>query len=414
MRYISSLILLLFVTVSFAQTVDSTHVHATDTTVKHVDDSRIRISILTCGVGDELYSSFGHNGVRIIDSAKGLDEVYNYGTFSFSDPDFYVKFLRGKLMYYLSKSSYNNFIDTYIEEKRNIQEQVINLTPAQKQEMIKLLEHNARPENREYKYDFFMDNCATRIRDLFPKVLGPEFYFGETIGNKKISYRGIMNHYLITKHWERLGVNLLLGSRIDSIMTDDGIMFLPDYVHKGLVHARYKGEHVVAQDIDILKHDQPKVSTFNGPLWMMIGILILTVLSFLVPAFRYLKPIMRFLVLFSTGLLGCIMLFMWVGTNHLACSDNYNILWAVPLNIVVAFVANKRRVWLKIYALAAISLLIVGLVINAIGIQQLPLIEISPMLLCLMYIYIDMYKQNAHLSVATTPNTPTNTPTTAN
>ena len=400
MRYFFPLIFILFAIQGFAQNQDSLPIPS--------DSSRVRISILTCGVGEELYSSFGHNGVRVIDSSKGTDEVYNYGTFSFSDPDFYIKFLRGKLLYYLDKSSYNAFIDTYIEERRNIQEQVINLSAAQKREMIKFLEHNALPENREYKYDFFMDNCATRIRDLFPKILGPEFYFGETVGNKKISYRGIMNHYLINKHWERLGVNLLLGARIDSIMTYDGIMFLPDYVHKGLVHARYRGEHVVKEEVDILKNNPPKVSSFNGPLWMMIGILILTVLSFLLRAFRYLKSIMRFLILFATGLLGCIILFMWVGTNHLACSDNYNILWAVPLNVVIAFVGNKKRFWLKIYSLAAISLLIVALVINAIGIQQLPLIEISPMLLCLMYIYIDMYKQNAHITLPATNNSKTN------
>lgn len=366
--------------------------------------SRVRISVLTCGVGEELYSSFGHNGIRVIDSSKGLDEVYNYGTFNYSDPNFYVKFLRGKLLYYLDKSSYDRFIYTYIEEKRNIQEQVLDLSPEQKVAVVTYLEHNLLPENREYKYDFFMDNCATRIRDIFPRILGGEFYYGSTLDNKKISYRGIMNQYLIHKHWERLGVNLLLGSQIDSIMTDDGIMFLPDFVHKGLVHARYRGNHVVQEDIVILKHDQAIKKGFNGPLWMMIGILILTVLSFLVPAFRYIKPVMKFIVLFSSGLLGCIMLFMWIGTNHEACSDNYNILWAVPLNIIVAFVSHKKRFWLKIYALAAISLLIVGLVINAIGIQQLPLIEISPMLLCLMYVYIDMYKQNAHISESSARN----------
>lgn len=391
MRYLFCFLFICVSTFSFGQMVDSVVAAPSQA-------SRIRISVLTCGVGEELYSSFGHNGVRVIDSAKGLDEVYNYGTFNYSDPNFYVKFLRGKLLYYLEKSSYDRFIYTYIEEKRNIQEQVIDFSPEQKQAVITYLEHNLLPENREYKYDFFMDNCATRIRDIFPRILGEEFYFGSTLGNKKISYRGIMNQYLIHKHWERLGVNLLLGSQIDSIMTDDGIMFLPDFVHKGLVHARYRGNHIVKEDVVILKQDQPIQKGFNGPLWMMIGILILTVLSFLVPAFRYIKPVMKFIVLFSTGLLGCIMLFMWVGTNHEACSDNYNILWAVPLNIIVAFVSHKKRFWLKIYALAAISLLIVGLVINAIGIQQLPLIEISPMLLCLMYVYIDMYKQNAHIS----------------
>lgn len=358
------------------------------------DNSRLRISILTCGSGSELYSSFGHTGVRVIDSNKGSDDVYNYGTFDFSAPGFYTNFLLGKLLYYLDKSSYPAFASTYIEEKRSIEEQVLDLNEVQKRAMLSYLDSNLRPENRSYAYDFFFDNCATRVRDIFPKVLGEEFYFGSALNGKKISYRGIMNQYLVNKHWERFGVNLLLGSPTDSVMTDDGSMYLPDFVHKSLIHAKYKGQHVVGADNVLLKSGITESRKFNGPLWMMIGLLILTILAFHIRAFKYLKPVIKFVILFITGLLGCLMLFMWLGTNHQACGDNYNVLWAIPLNIVVAFAAHKKRFWLKIYALAAISLLIVALVVHLIGFQRMPLIELSPLLLALMYIYIDLYKQN--------------------
>ncbi|WP_118973486.1 Lnb N-terminal periplasmic domain-containing protein [Taibaiella koreensis] len=385
-RYILFLLLSLCTLDTFAQA-DSTLVPATDS-------DHIRISILTCGVGDELYSSFGHTGVRVMDTRSGADEVYNYGTFNFNDPDFYQKFTLGKLPYYLEKGAYGDFMYTYVEEKRNVREQVLDLSTDQKRRMIRYLENNLKPEYREYQYDFLFDNCATRVRDIFPRVLGDEFYFGDVLSNKKISYRDILNQYLADKHWERFGINLLLGSKVDSLMTDEGAMFLPDFIHKGLVHAKFRGKHVVGSDRVILDHKHVYHTTFNGPLWMMIGLLILTALSFLVRSFRYLKAVLRFLLLFITGLLGIFMLFMWLCTNHQSCADNFNILWAVPFNVIVAFVAHKRKQGLRIYALAAISLVIVALIVHLLGFQRMPLIELAPLLLCMMYIYIDMYKQN--------------------
>lgn len=400
MRYIFSFLLLFLSVFSFAQE---------DTMRVPADTTHMRISILTCGVGDELYSSFGHTGIRIIDSLHKTDEVYNYGTFDFSDPDFYSKFTLGKLLYYLDKSSYNDFLYVYVVEKRNVREQVLNFTADQKIATRAYLENNLRPEYRAYKYDFLFDNCATRVRDIFPKVLGPEFYFGDVLHGKKISYRSIINQYLSDKHWERFGINLLLGSKVDSIMTNEGTMFLPDFIHKGLVHAKYRGNHIVSEDNLILDHKHVFKSSFSGPpLWTMIGLLVLTALSFLVRSFHYLKAVLRFLLLFITGLLGIFMLFMWIGTDHQSCSDNYNVLWAIPFNIIIAFIAHKKRYWLKIYALAAISLLIVALIVHIIGLQQLPLIELSPLLLCLLYVYVDMYKQNIGTPASAKPATPTN------
>jgi hypothetical protein len=392
MRYLLSLLLIIGTYVSFAH-------NDTLSSAAPANSSHTRISILTCGTGQELYSSFGHTGVRVIDSITGKDEVYNYGTFNFNDPEFYSKFTLGKLLYYVEKSSFNNFMYTYIEEKRNVQEQVLQLDEAHTKAFVAYLENNIKPEHKDYKYDFLFDNCATRVRDIFPKVLGQEFYFGDILNNKKISYRGIINQYLVNKHWERFGINLLLGSRIDSLMTDEGTMFLPDFVHKGLVHAKFQGNHVVKEELTLLKHPTVMTRKLNGPLWMMIGILVLTILSFHIKAFRYLKPVIKFAVLFITGLLGVFMLFMWLGTNHQSCADNYNILWAVPFNLVIAFLAHKKKFWLRIYALAAISLLIVAMAVHVIGFQQLPLIELSPLMLCLMYIYIDMYKQNVNVPV---------------
>ncbi len=366
----------------------------TRSAVATTPESATQISILTCGTGSELYSSFGHTGIRIKDSATGRDVVYNYGTFDYQDPEFYTKFTRGKLFYYLDRSSYTDFLYTYQVEKRSVTEQVLQLSSAETGAIIAFLENNLLPENRSYLYDFLYDNCATRVRDIFPRVLGASFAFGPTVEGEGITFRKVINQYLRDKHWERLGINLLLGSPVDTAMTDASSMFLPDYLHEGLIHAHHQGQHLIKAEHTILPAAAPAPSRLNGPLWALMGLLVLTVLSYLAKPFRYLKGFMRFLILVVTGALGVLMLFMWWGTDHQACNGNYNILWALPTNMIVAFVAHQSRRWLKIYALAGISLLIVALIVHIIGFQQMPLIEIAPLLLCLMYVYVDLYKNN--------------------
>jgi hypothetical protein len=375
------------------------HQHAEDTTIS-IGQEGIQISILTCGVGNELYSSFGHTGVRIIDTIMHTDEVYNYGMFNFSDPDFYSKFTLGKLPYYVAKESYQDFMSTYVYEKRNVQEQILQLTTVQKRAIINYLEQNILPENKQYKYDFLFDNCATRVRDIFPKLWGDTFQFSSILNGKKITYRNILNQYLAYQHWERFGINLLLGSKIDVYMTDEGTMFLPDFLHKGLAEARIQNQAIVKRNVIVLDHKIMPETQFNGPLWLNIALLILTIVSFFIPKLSALKKVMTFLLLFITGLLGCFMLFMWFGTNHQSCTNNFNILWALPTNIFVAFLVFKSRSWLKIYALLAISLLIVALLLHVITMQQIPLIELSPLLLSMMYIYVDLYKRNIGIAPA--------------
>src|ERR1043165_5799283 len=129
--------------------------------------SHLRVSLLTVGVGDEIYASFGHTGIRIVDSIAGTDIVYNWGTFDGFQKDFELKFMRGKLLYYCSSESYQHFIGTYIEEQRGVEEQEIFLNDIQKRQLQSFLNENLKEENRYYKYDFLYDNCATRPRDVF-------------------------------------------------------------------------------------------------------------------------------------------------------------------------------------------------------------------------------------------------------
>lgn len=354
-----------------------------------------RMSLLTCGVGDELYSSFGHTAIRYTDPVKGIDEIYNYGMFDFSDPDFLVKFTRGKLLYFVGIGSYNNFVEDYSYEQRTVVEQELNLSSEQRSKILAFLKENLKPENKYYKYDFLYDNCATRVRDIFPNILGSGFHFGASLPEgKKITFRGIINEYQRNNHWARLGINLVLGSRIDKVMSNEEAMFLPDMLMQGIATAKLNEVPIVAgAPKQVVKGADRAARSPNGPMWVMVGLLLLTLMVFFVRPLRVLKPALVFLHLLVSGLLGFMLLFMWLGTDHQSSANNYNLLWALPFNLPFAFSIFKPRKWHKQYSLIAIALLILALMVHAIGIQVMAITELIPFFLCLLYVYLFIYKR---------------------
>ncbi len=369
----------------------------TDSTQQVLDNNEklypeLTISLITCGPGDELYASFGHTGLRIINHDLNTDEVYNYGMFNYSDPNFYTKFTLGKLDYYVAKYAFKDFIAEYIDDDRFVKEQILELAPSQKNAIYKYVEHNILPANRTYKYDFVFDNCATRVRDIFSESLGMNFIFNDVIGNQSISYRTIINTYLSQRHWERFGINLLLGNQIDSNMTNDGSMFLPDFLHGAISFAKFEGTSVVAKE-NLLATGKPlEENPVNGPLLITFSLMIAVIVVKFTKPLKGLQAVFFRLILLISGILGVIILFMWLGTNHQSCANNFNILWAFPANIIIAFISYKSKVWSKLYALIGMSLIIVTVLVHIIGLQNLPFLEILPLLVALMLIYIDMYQ----------------------
>ncbi|MBU3676979.1 MAG: DUF4105 domain-containing protein [Chitinophagaceae bacterium] len=216
-----------------------------------MQDVRLQVSIITCGPGHDLYSVYGHSAVRIVDSTRGTDKVYNYGTFDFSDPEFYWKFTRGKLLYYLSVESYEGFVRNYDQEGRSVYEQILNLNRNDALAIQNFLETNTLPENKYYRYDFLFDNCSTRIRDIFPKLMGERFSFGIAMSDDSLSFRELLDVYERNIHWERFGINLLLSSTVDRRMKGYESMFLPDYLQKGFHGAQLDGRPLVKQTLQV-------------------------------------------------------------------------------------------------------------------------------------------------------------------
>jgi len=359
----------------------------------HLAGSHIRISLLTCGPGDEeIYEVFGHTALRVIDSMAYTDLAYNYGTFEYG-PNFEMQFMRGKLLYCVAIQRYNDFLEEYVEANRKVEEQVLLLNDQQKEHVYSFLKWNAEPENKYYKYDFFFDNCATRIRNIFPSpdVFGTSFQFGRAIpAESRITFRDIINRYFYQDHWTRTGVNILLGSRIDKVMSNTDIMFLPDYLRDGIAGATVNGKKIAGDTLLVLPGSVPQPAGVNQPLILTVLVALLTILGLSVKRLQLLGRIMSSLLMLVTGLLGCLIFIMWFGTDHQGCGNNFNILWCLPTNIVLAFFRPKGK---GKYALIAMLLLFVSFALHIFKVQGL-IFEFVPLFLALFFVYGTMYKKS--------------------
>jgi len=312
----------------------------------------VKISLLTCSPGEELYTSFGHTGIRIVDSIAHTDVVFNYGTFDFDQPNFYMKFIRGKLNYMISENSYDDFMEEYHETQRSVAEQDLNLNNEEKKFVIRFLYTNYLPQNRNYKYDFLYDNCATRIRDiLFNKISGVSLT--TPIVQPNTTFRNLIYFYLDRsgQPWSKLGIDILLGSPVDKKLDNNTSMFLPDFLSKAASAATIHGHPYVLAErklIDVQSPNQPE-GAYTPLIVFIIACVALILIYFLCRKNLFITHLIDSALLYLTGLLGLFLLFMWFCTDHQTCLYNYNILWAIPTNFFAAFFVWKKREWLRIY-----------------------------------------------------------------
>lgn len=318
------------------------------------DTCHLRISLLTCTPGEELYSIFGHSALRVVDNSSHTDRVFNYGTFDFEDPDFYKKFIRGKLLYFVSVDSLPAFLEEYRYTNRGVTEQVIRLRCEEKQKLLTALLENAREENKYYRYDFTYDNCTTRLRDMLEKTLGNELPTKNILPEHGATFRHLIHSYLDHggQQWSKLGIDILLGSSLDKKLTNRETMFLPDYLMKALDSATLNEQPLVAEK-QILLHQEgktPSASSLTPFVVFLLLFLIIAVLS----VFRW-APGKLFLKIFdlvffiTLGLLGVLLLFMWWGTDHAMCRNNFNLLWALPIHLPGALLIFRCTLWSMYY-----------------------------------------------------------------
>lgn len=314
---------------------------------------RLRISLVTCAPGDDLYSIFGHTGIRLIDSARNIDVVFNYGTFDDSDPYFYLKFTRGIMRYSLSIWPYATFMEEYRYERRNVFEQVLALDCAGRQELARALFVNAQEANRYYDYQFHLDNCTTRARDMVTRYAGAPVRFNNILPAEHPSFRNLIHSYLDKgrQPWSKLAIDLLLGAHLDAIVTNEQAMFLPDYLAKGFDSAAAGAHPLVSQKRDLLAMpDKAPAASWFAPGIIFSALLIIVVALSLAPSPAAQKAVNIFdrALFLLTGLLGVVMWLVWLTRVDNVCSNNWNTLWALPTHAAMAFV-NRKRPWVKAY-----------------------------------------------------------------
>ncbi|MCH7525154.1 MAG: DUF4105 domain-containing protein, partial [Bacteroidetes bacterium] len=242
--------------------------------------SQAEISVLTIGPGTSLNDSFGHNAFRIKDTLLGIDYTYNYGVFDFDTPNFYTKFARGKLNYRIEKNQYKNFINFYISQNRTVKEQVLNLSQFEKQTLFDFLVNNYKPENQYYLYDFFFDNCATKIRDVIPIILKEDINFNEPDVFTQKTFRRLIHDQVDRNSWGGFGIDIALGSVIDKKATAIEHMFLPKYIYLFFENATINSSKPLVKQSNILFESikKPKLDNFiTSPLFVFPGLLALGV-----------------------------------------------------------------------------------------------------------------------------------------
>jgi hypothetical protein len=309
-----------------------------------------KVSVLTTEPGEEVYTIFGHTAIRICDETINLDRVYNFGTFDFSSPFFYIKFLKGNLDYFLSVDGFSTFQRNVMAEHRRIHEQVLALTNEEEERMFTRLEDCYNSTERFYKYDFFYDNCATRVRDVIFNIKAPAMNFDTSTYCCK-TFRQLLRPYIQNNYWLDLGINLALGRAADKIAGVYDCMFLPDYILYILRDAHIaKEERVLLNGSDIISNN--KRLSYLSP-WAIFIVLVFASIWI-----RTRKPAF-YLIAFFAGIIGMFLLFIGFFSQNQAFSCNFNAYWTFPALIISIINRNMIRKVIQIaYILFLVSLLI--------------------------------------------------------
>ena len=336
------------------------------------------ISIVTVGPGDALFEAFGHSAIRIKDPVLRMDIVYNYGMFNYNQPNFYVNFTKGKLLYRLGKGQFQNFVLNNNYQQRLMKSQVLNLSQQEKQQMYGLLEVNAMPKNAEYLYDPYFNNCATKLRDITKEVLGDNLQFPTSYSEENYTLRQLMNKELPWNTWGSFGINLALGNKLDKEITAEDYMYLPDYVYIAFENATKtengKSVSLIKNESIILnfKEKEIKLNWYNPFIIFSLLLLVTIVITYRDQKRNKRSKWLDFSLFIVSGLLGLLICFLWFLTDHYTAPNNFNFLWAFVPNLFVAFILLKNQLpkWISKYNKLCMLLLLIAPVVWLFSIQQ--------------------------------------------
>lgn len=357
------------------------------------------ISVITCGPGEAVYEAFGHSAFRIRDPKLGIDRVYNYGIFDFNTPNYYLKFAQGNLLYLLGSGDFFFFIKSYQYQNRWVKAQVLDISSREVQACFDYLENNALPKNRAYLYDYFFDNCSTRLYDVINAILGEQLQLPALFEENPKTHRQLIQPYLTDQSWGDFGIDIALGSVIDRGVTMKEFLFLPENVLTFFDDLKIKKDgitkNIVKRTEVILKDTNRKTTdTYLTPfmLFAIIGLIVVVITR------KNIKSHLRtkwldFTLFFSFGLMGLVLTFISFATNHASAANNFNILWAFTPNLVVSFVLLKSKLpkWFSYYLLFLLILIGVVCILWIFKVQIFSN-ALLPILIFLSVRYVYLYK----------------------
>lgn len=356
---------------------------------------RSQVSVVTCATGDQLYSKFGHTAIRVQDPVLGIDVVYNYGTFDFGKPNFYLNFVKGKLIYSLSRKSFDNFLFEYELEKRWVKEQILDLSLSQRNEFLVFLENNYLPENRDYLYDPLLNNCSSITGDILEKLYGDAIVFNDSHLEKRYTFRQLVRQYLPINSWSAFGIDLAFGSVVDRKATVREHMFPPYYAMYQLNNTTINGKPLVKRErviLDYVEYEPNGYFSLSPLFWFTLFLIFVGAITYLDMRHKTRSRWLDFSLLFISGFIGLTLLLLWVATDHTSTPYNYNILWAFPLNLVVAFILIFKPElpdWTPRYFIGALALIGLVILLWIFGVQSLsPVLIPLFMVLGIRYWYI--------------------------
>ena len=313
----------------------------------------VRVSLLTCSPGTEIYALFGHTAIRYENPAQGIDVAFNYGMFSFNTPNFIYRFVKGETDYQLGVTDFPYFEAEYAMRNSSVTQQTLNLTKVEKERLWEILKENYRPENRVYRYNFFYDNCTTRARDRIEDAIDGTVKYNEN--NSEQSFRDIVHQYTKGHDWSEFGIDLLIGSDADKLIDYREKMFAPFYLLNALEGARIinkNGEErdMVLQVEDVVTRvDEETEKEFPvSPMGMSLALFMLT-LAFTVYGVKKNKMFwgLDILLFGVAGLAGCVIAFLVFFSVHPAVRPNYLLFFLNPIHLFflpfMTYLSIKRR-----------------------------------------------------------------------
>lgn len=318
------------------------------------DLSNTEISVLTCSPGDEIYSIFGHTAIRVCNKNTGLDAVVNYGLFDFNQDSFVYRFVKGETDYMCGVDNYSSFLYSYAWRGSGVKATVLDLTDTEKERIIRVLTNDLKPENREYRYNFAYNNCATKIRDIVKFAYSGKY---ESILPSEYTFRDIIGKYAENYPWFMFSFDICLGGKdYNTLMTPDEIQFLPEHLDAALNNSLINkdGEDIkpnTKEEILLTPDETIVESTIFTPFVLACIILILSIINIILGNKCYIASnIYSGIIFFTYTLVGILITFLIFFSEHPFTTWNMNICIFNPLLIIpfIGLIVKEKGIVFKI------------------------------------------------------------------